>query len=143
MAELVPPRRDEALTADGIPSLRFSEYLEGLARNVNSVTTEVDVSTASFSDISLQGALIARLSRRIDDLEASDDTEVFNSRIAQISAKVTRLIEELIEAVNNLSTVEIDNIAVANQEQTIKQLKLLNIRVEEAFVTKLTEEDIE
>lgn len=144
MVELVPPRRDESLTANGIPTLRFSEYLEGLARDVNSVTNEVDVSIiTSVSEISIQGALIARLSRRIDDLEASNDTEIFNSRIAQISATVTRLIEELIEAVNNLSTVDIDNRALNNQEQTIKELRLLNIRVEEAFDTDLTEDDIE
>ena len=39
MADLIPPRRDEFLTADGVPTLRFSEYLEALASTTNSNTT--------------------------------------------------------------------------------------------------------
>ena len=91
MAELIPPRRDETLTADGVPSLRFSEYLEGLSRGVNSNTqnNEVVSSVASASpaqlanvlkqlaDLELQTdntALLARIFKRLNDLEATQVT---------------------------------------------------------------------
>lgn len=43
MAELIPPRRDEPLTADGIPTLRLSEYLEGVASQTNSNSSELSL----------------------------------------------------------------------------------------------------
>lgn len=52
MADVIPPRRDEALSADGVPTLRFSEYLEGLTRqtndNTSSLTPLTDTTALSF-----------------------------------------------------------------------------------------------
>ena len=70
MAELIPPRRDELLTSEGVPTLRFSEYLEGLARQTNS----------NSSDLSLNDnaalALFFALENRIGsgDFLTSDET---------------------------------------------------------------------
>lgn len=47
MADVIPPRRDEQLTQDGIPTLRFAEYLEEIAQNNNTVTTIVSSTTLS------------------------------------------------------------------------------------------------
>lgn len=163
MADLIPPRRDESLTASGIPTLRFSEYLERLAQDVNNVVSEA--SESLFSEISIQNAKIAkissqlndldfdnddllnskisRLESRVNDLEVSDDTDVLNSRIAQVSAKVTRLIEELIAEIRAIAPdTELENKAFCVQNETLKQLKLLNMRTEEALETELDEEDL-
>ena len=142
MAELIPPRRDESLTANGIPTIRFSEYLEGLARDVNTVTTEVELSDSFSSEVSVQAALISRLTSRVDDLEASNDIDVLNSRIAQVNAKVTRLIEELITEVKKLRDVELENKALSVQQAIRDEIELLNARVEEAFETNIDSDDL-
>jgi len=43
MADLIPPRRNEFLTKDGIPTTRFAEYLERLTTKTNSTETDVDL----------------------------------------------------------------------------------------------------
>lgn len=43
MAELIPPRRNELLTKDGVPTQRFAEYLEALTNKTNTSTAAVSV----------------------------------------------------------------------------------------------------
>ena len=71
MADVIPPRRDEQLTQDGVPTLRFSEYLEELGQNSN-VTTTIVSSTA----LSTALAQIFALENRIGSGDAltSDET---------------------------------------------------------------------
>ena len=45
MAELIPPRRDEFLTKDGVPTQRFAVYLESLTAKTNSTVTETSINT--------------------------------------------------------------------------------------------------
>lgn len=163
MADLIPPRRDEFLTSKGVPTLRFSEYLEGLAQNVNAVVEEAseslfsEVSTQNakisklssqvndldFGDVDLLNSKISRLESRINDLEMSDDTDVLNGRIAQVSAKVARLIEELLTAVKaNAPDKEQESEKVILLINILEETKLLNARTEEAFETELTKEDL-
>ena len=142
MAELIPPRRDEFLSVDGVPTLRFSEYLEGLAGSVNTVVNEVTITDSFASELSVQNALISRLSARIDDLEASDDTDILNSRIANVSAKVTRLIEELLVEVKKLRDVELENKFLCVQEGIRTEMELLNARFEETFETDIDGDDL-
>lgn len=70
MAELIPPRRDETLTGDGIPTLRFSEYLEGLARNVNATTSQTDL-----GDVAASPAQLASVIKRLNDLELAQEPQ--------------------------------------------------------------------
>jgi N-acetylglucosamine kinase-like BadF-type ATPase len=71
MAELIPPRRDQFLTADGLPTVRFAEYLEALARQGNSVSSQL-VEAAN----SNAAALLFALENRIGsgDFLLSDET---------------------------------------------------------------------
>ena len=143
MAELIPPRRDESLTQDGVPTIRFSEYLEGLARDINNVVSESDESSSLVAQVSKQNALISRLSSRIDDLEAADDTDILNSRIANINSQVTRLIEELLIAVKaSAPDLEQESEKVLLLQHLLHETKLLNARIEEAFETKLDGDDV-
>lgn len=142
MVDLIPPRRDESLTENGVPTLRFSEYLENIAGSVNTVTTEVELSDGFASEVNIQNAQISRLTSRVDDLEASNDTDVLNSKIANVGAKVTRLIDELIAEVRLLRDVELENKALSVQQAIRAEMELLNARVEEAFETDINGDDL-
>lgn len=71
MAEIIPPRRDEVITPEGIPTLRFSEYLESLTDQSNTTITNL-ISTIDNSAL----ALIFALENRIGsgDFLTSDET---------------------------------------------------------------------
>lgn len=71
MAEVIPPRRDEHLTIDGIPTLRTSEFFEELTQNSNTTATVVSSTTLSSAL-----ALIFALENRIGSGDAltSDET---------------------------------------------------------------------
>lgn len=71
MAELIPPRRNEFLTRDGLPTTRFAEYLEQLASRTNENT-----SNAITSPIETALALLFALEDRLGsgDFLTSDET---------------------------------------------------------------------
>ncbi len=60
MAEIIPPRRDELLTPDGLPTTRFSEYLELITGTTNTNTAAVNV-RANLAGLSRVLALEERL----------------------------------------------------------------------------------
>ena len=68
---LIPPRRDQFLTADGLPTTRFSEYLEELGRESNTASTII-----SAIESSSVMALVNDLSQRVGSgqLLTSDET---------------------------------------------------------------------
>ena len=45
MAELIPPRRDEFLTKDGVPTQRFAVYLESLTAKTNTTVSETSLNS--------------------------------------------------------------------------------------------------
>ena len=71
MVDVIPPRRDEVLSVDGVPTLRFSEYLESLTRQTNRTTINL---ISSIDNSAL--ALIFNLENRIGsgDFLTSDET---------------------------------------------------------------------
>jgi len=71
MADLIPPRRNEFLTKDGIPTTRFAEYLESLASRTNENTA-----SAPTTLIETALALIFALENRLGsgDFLTSDET---------------------------------------------------------------------
>ena len=137
------PRRDEALVdGNGRATLRFSKYLESISSTITVITTETTEIISPASELSIEKAQISKLEERLDDIDATNDSDVLNSRVAAISAKVNRLIEELIEAVKGLDTTLIDNKIFISQKATIEQLKLLNARYEEATETGIEMRDV-
>lgn len=60
MTDIIPPRRGEFLTREGIPTTRFAEYLERLTGQTNSNTVAAAV-TNNQSALALHFALEARL----------------------------------------------------------------------------------
>ena len=100
MAELIPPRRDETLTGDGIPTLRFSEYLEGLANQTNSNSSDNDVVSSvaaaspaqlasvikQLADLELQqdigsAAALSQIFKRLNDIELQTDNTAMLARV--------------------------------------------------------------
>jgi hypothetical protein len=73
MAELIPPRRSEFLTREGVPTQRFSEYLEQLTSKTNSTVTTII--TASTNNSAVRAQLLA-LQEQVGsgDFLTSDDT---------------------------------------------------------------------
>jgi len=71
VAELIPPRRDEVLTTDGVSTRRFAEYLENIARDTNNNASAL---ISSIDNSAL--ALIFALENRIGsgDFLTSDET---------------------------------------------------------------------
>lgn len=68
---LIPPRRDQFLTSDGLPTQRFAEYLEALGSSSNKVAATVSV-TASNNSTALVNDLINRIGS--GDALTSDET---------------------------------------------------------------------
>lgn len=60
MANLIPPRRNEFLTREGVPTTRFAEYLERLTGQLN-MNTEAAAVTTNQSALSLHFSLENRL----------------------------------------------------------------------------------
>lgn len=66
MAHLIPPKRGESITDEnGIPTIRFMEYLEKSATLVNDTvaSTETDIDS-----VNLSVAMIDDLQRQLDNL---------------------------------------------------------------------------
>jgi hypothetical protein len=74
MANIIPPRRNELLTKDGMPTRRFIEYLEQLTITTNSSTDQIIQSPAS--DGPINRAKLAALENRIGsgNFLTSDET---------------------------------------------------------------------
>lgn len=140
---LVPPRRDLPIVDnEGRPTLRFAQYLERVGRDITNTTIEETQIISNASEIAQQGALIKGLKERIDDLESNNDQDILNVKIAALGATVKRLIDELIEAINNLDNRSADVKIINLQRALYYQSKLLNERIESAFETSITEDDI-
>ena len=61
MANIIPPRRDEFLTKDGMPTPRFIQYLEALTKQTNTTA----VTAGSVSDNSAMRAQLKSLQQQV------------------------------------------------------------------------------
>ena len=144
MANLIPPRRGEFLTSDGQPTQRFISWIESITTDSNSTTEIVTEVVQDESDSSELSATVQQLKKRISDLENNNDTMVLNQKITALTRKVNKLISDLLAAVRDLApNLEQETEKVVLAEQQLKELMLLNARIEEAFDTRIVEEDIE
>jgi len=58
---IIPPRRNQLLTKDGLPTQRFIEYLESLAGSTNDFTDQIDQLNITTDLPSPMGSIIKRL----------------------------------------------------------------------------------
>lgn len=90
-----------------------------------------------------QNAKIARLTARINDLEASPVSDILIPQIASTNRTLNMLIDELIEAMQTLPNVDQQTKILSTQQAIRQQLRLMNERIEEAYQTRITIDDIE
>lgn len=95
--KIIPPRRDEVLTEGGRGSIRTMEYLERTATQVNNSTelTETDPSS-----INLSGAQIAQINKKISAI-VSESLLPQASLIAKLNKRIDQLESALIAPKNN------------------------------------------
>ncbi len=71
MADLIPPRRGEFLTKEGVPTTRFAEYLERLTSQANTSAAVAEAAVPSTARVQ-----VAALENRLGSGDAltSDET---------------------------------------------------------------------
>ena len=143
MVDIIPPLRGEALfDANGRPTLRYSEFWEDTANDANDNSNKVNEGSLE-GELAKQSALIARLEARVEDLENSNDSDLLNSRVAQLNRRVNELIDELLIAVQALApNLEQESEKVVLLGNLLVETALLNARFEEVNETELTKEDL-
>ena len=133
------------------PELRpFFEYLNRFLHDLfirtgggDDAIEAVQEVAAAEADTSRLFATIKRLERRIQDLEEAGDTEELRSKLAKLNQKVTKLITELLAAVKDLAPdKEQESDKVVLLQNILHETQLLSARIEEAFETDLTGDDI-
>jgi len=89
-------------------------------------------------------SVINALEKKVTDLELSNDTEILISKFVKLNQKVNKLISELLTAVKALAPdLEQESEKVVLLGNILDEIKLLNLRTEEAFDTKTNKDDIE
>ena len=110
MAELLPPRRGEFLTADGQPTLRFITWIESLTTISNTTTDTTDI----LSSLSPGIAANVALEKRVSDLEILLDMGIGGAlsnfikdfNIVTVTANYTTTGNEIIVC-NNTTAIDI------------------------------------
>ena len=92
MAELIPPRRNEFLTKIGVPTQRFSEYLENLAQSSNSSTAEIERILGLFTGFN-----------EFDDLFTPDALEQIKSDTVIASTNYTTLGDQVVICTSSIT----------------------------------------
>lgn len=124
--EIIPPRRREDIFgSDGKVTHRFIVWMESLTITANDSSSAIEDATKNAAE-----------SRNID-------VDSINSKIARLNRKLDNLLKTLVSEIQALNHTEIAKEALDLQKEIKAELKLLNVRVEEAFETKITNEDLE
>ena len=153
MADVDPQLNQIPLKLLNDPELRdYFEQLERYRHDMwirsgggdDAIEIIIEEETSSTAESARLFAITNTLSKRISDIEVSNDTDALESKIARLNQKMNTLISDLLAAVNALTPdIEQESEKVVIMEQQLKELKLLNTRIEEAFETKIFEEDID
>ncbi len=152
---VVPRRKEDFFDKNGDPELRFVKWMESITSTTNSTTTIVinDVGEGAVINraLSVRPAQVFNIQSQIDSANDRIETNELDlatrprmSDLFKTNQRIDELIDELIEQLDKLNVgSEAQQQAVCLQVETLKQIKLLNIRTEEAFDTKINKEDIE
>ena len=125
MAQLLPPRRGEALTIDGIGSLRFLEYLESSTSIINTTVTITEEVQTTIEDNTKEGQ--ARQGLRRDFSVQSSDYTTLGSEVVictdkmEITLNATPDDQELviIHAANGVVLIEGNGNTINNETSAV------------------------
>jgi hypothetical protein len=88
-------------------------------------------------------AIISVLERRVDVLEGSFQYDELKSQITAINRKINKMISDLIEEIQKLQPdIEAQTLQLTALENINRELKLMNVRIEEAYDTGYTKADL-
>jgi len=94
MADIIPPRRSETLTQGGVGLLRFLEYLEQVASQVNESTA---ANEADPSSVNLSVGAISSINKAVKELQ-NDLSPNNNAEVQRLKKRIEQL-----ESVTNIS----------------------------------------
>jgi hypothetical protein len=86
--KIIPPRRGEFLTPDGVATNRFNEYLE----RITSLTNIVSDNTESIAGFNVAASAGSALSKRISDLESLAGVNAASSAVSALSKRIDDLV---------------------------------------------------
>jgi len=151
---LVPRRQNEWFDGGGNFTRQAFRFFEDLT-NITNTTTEIiieDVGEGAIINraLAVSSAQVFKLQSqinesndRIEDNEIDLASRPRMSDIVKTNQRIDELIDELIAEIRAIApNVELENKAVCLQIATLEQLKLLNLRTEEALETELDESDL-
>ena len=99
---------------------------------------------SSQASIAKQQQQVNDLGDRLDDVEVDLSARPRTPDIFRVNQRIDELIDELTEQLKKLNVgSEAQQQTVCLQVETLKQMRLLNARTEEAFNTKINEGDIQ
>ena len=152
---IVPKRREDIFRPDGDLTLRFLRWMELVTDTTNTTTTivveEVGEEAIINRALSTRPAQLfnqqVQINASNDRIEANEIDLATRPRMSDLfktNQRIDELIDELIEQNEKLLIgSESQQESACLQVQILKQMKLLNLRTEEAFNTKINEGDIE
>ena len=109
----------------------------------DSISISVEDNITRVSIDALLGGKLARLEERVGTLEDSDKSSILSNKVAQLQQLVNELIDELLAELKlQRPNRELENSAIELKLELIKETRLLSARIEEAFETGITIEDI-
>jgi hypothetical protein len=116
---IIPPRRGEFLTPDGVATNRFNEYLERITRQTNTITDD----TENADTINQNSSAISSLNKKINDLQLSDISQslagfVKKMSVVNVSADYTSVGNETIIC-TNITPITITLNAIPNNEEMV------------------------
>ena len=127
---------------DYLIDLRFFDYQMWRRTGGGEDAIEI-VDTDNTAKSGANVAKLFQLEARIDQLEQSDKETIFTSKIAKLNQRIDELIAELLEELKlQRPDVELEEKKASLLQATVKQLELLNARIEEAYETTIEEEEI-
>ena len=150
---VVPRRKEDFFKENGEPTHRFIRWMELVTSGGNETTTTVEIIS---EDAIINRALLTRpaqlsnLQVQIDDASGRIETNEIDlatrprmSDLFKTNQRIDELIDELIKEIRAIApNTELENKSLCLQVETLKQMKLLNLRTEEALETELDEDDL-
>ena len=123
-----------------------TDIIEVIEKEISVISDDVVINSASLVRpqqlFNLQSQLDVA-SGRIETNEIDLATRPRMSDLFRANQRIDELIDELIKEIRDIApNVELQNKALCIQVETLQQMKLLNLRTEEAFETELDEDDI-
>jgi hypothetical protein len=87
MAKIIPPRRDEILSKEGLGELRFLNYLE---ENADQTNTSTEATEADPASVNLSNAQVSQINKKIAEI-VSESLITNNALVSKLNKRIEQL----------------------------------------------------